>query len=204
MNPQCENHRAVKPRFFATPADFRAWLAKHHDTANELLVGFYKRDSGKPSITWPESVDEALCFGWIDGVRKRLDDESYMIRFTPRKPRSIWSAININRAKELIALGRMAPKGLNAFEARCDERFAIYSYEQRKAAQLDAADEKQFRANEKAWDFFQAQPPGYRRLMLYWVTSAKRPDTRQKRLAELIDYSVRQRRIPRMAPSKKK
>ena len=123
----------MKPRFFATPADFRAWLARNHGRAGELLVGFHRRDSGRPSITWPQSVDEALCFGWIDGVRRRIDDRRYTIRFTPRRRGSIWSAVNIKRAQELQNLGRMAPAGLAAFEARRDDRSAIYSYEQRQA-----------------------------------------------------------------------
>src|SRR4051794_18191023 len=182
---------AKKPTFFATPAAFRAWLEKHHAKAGELWVGFHKRDSGKPSITWPQSVDEDLCFGWIDGIRKSLGPESYMIRFTPRNPRSIWSAVNIKRAKELVAQGRVCPAGLKAFEARTDDRSAIYSYEQRKNAVLDPTDEKQFRANSKAWQFFEKQPPGYRKLMLFWITSAKKPETRQKRLATLMEHCVK-------------
>jgi uncharacterized protein YdeI (YjbR/CyaY-like superfamily) len=195
-------HR-VKPIFFSTAGRFRAWLEKNHGTRNELWVGFYKRDSGKPSITWPESVDEALSFGWIDGIRKSLGPESYMIRFTPRKARSIWSAVNINRAKELIAQGRISPAGLKAFAARSDERSAIYSYEQRKNAALDRLDEKRFRANSGAWEFFMKQPPGYRRLMLYWITSAKKPETRQKRLATLISHCVKRKRIDPLKPRKK-
>lgn len=156
----------MNPKFFAMPAEFRAWLEEHHETSQELLVGFYKKGSGRPSITWPESVDVALCFGWIDGVRKSVDDASYTIRFTPRKPRSIWSAVNIKRAKELAALGLMHPAGLKAFEQQADERSAIYAYEQRKAAALDEAAKQQFRANQQAWDFFQAQPPSYRKTAL--------------------------------------
>ena|SRR3989442_1330982 len=194
----------MKPVFFPTPASFRAWLSRHNRQRNELWVGFYKRSSGKPSITWPESVDEALCFGWIDGIRKSLGEESYVIRFTPRKPRSIWSAANIKHATELVALGRMSPAGLKAFAARSDDRSAIYSYEQRKHAQLDPADEKRFRAETKAWKFFQAQPPGYRQIKLFWISSAKKPDTRQRRLATLIDYSTPQKRIPRLTPPEKK
>src|SRR3954451_10588727 len=141
----------VQPRFFATPAEFRAWLAEHHETETELLVGFHKKGSGRPSITWPESVDEALCFGWIDGVRRRIDDEAYSIRFTPRKAHSMWSAINIKRVAELIEDGLMRPAGLAAFERRSEERSGIYSYEQRKAARFDADQEREFRANEAAW-----------------------------------------------------
>ena len=144
------------PKFFPTPSAFRAWLEKNHAKADELWVGFHKRDTGKPSITWPESVDEALCFGWIDGIRKSLGPESYMIRFTPRKPRSIWSAVNIKRARELVAQGRMCAAGLKAFEARTDDRSAIYSYEQRKTAELDEASQKLFRKHGAAWEYFQA------------------------------------------------
>jgi len=196
--------RAMKPVFFPTPASFRAWLSKHHGQRDDVWVGFYKRASGKPSITWPESVDEALCFGWIDGIRKSLGDQSYVIRFTPRKPRSTWSAVNIKRAKELVALGRISPAGLRAFAARSDDRSAIYSYEQRKRAKLDPADEKRFRAKAKPWGFFEAQPPGYRQITLYWITSGKKPETRQRRLATLIDYSTQQKRIPRLTPPAKK
>lgn len=185
----------MEPLFFATPAEFRAWLAEHHETESELLVGFYKKGSGEPSITWPESVDAALCFGWIDGVRKSIDAVSYTIRFTPRKPRSTWSAVNIKRVKELIGLGLMRPAGLKAFEARAEERSAIYAYEQRHTAALDAADEQQFRAKAHAWAFFQAQPPSYRRTALWWVISAKRLETRQKRLATLIEDSAQGRTI---------
>ncbi|HET7437596.1 MAG TPA: YdeI/OmpD-associated family protein [Thermoanaerobaculia bacterium] len=180
--------------FFATPADFRRWLEKHHDTAAELLVGFYKVASGRPSITWPQSVDEALCFGWIDGVRKRIDDESYTIRFTPRRKGSIWSAINIRRVNELIAEGRMQPSGLRAFEQRSTDRSAIYSYENRPA-ELPAEEEATFRKNKKAWRFFSEQAPSYRRVAIYWVMSAKRSETRARRLATLIEDSANGQRL---------
>lgn len=179
------------PVFFPTPSKFRAWLKKYHASQQELWVGFYKKCSGKPSIAWPESVDEALCFGWIDGLRKSIDEVSYMIRFTPRKPRSTWSAINIKRAQELHAAERMSAAGLEAFAKRSDDRSAIYSYEQRKSAKLEAADEKKFRANQAAWSFFQSQPPSYRRVATYWVTSAKKEETRTRRLGILIDCSAR-------------
>ena len=182
-------------KFFATPADFRLWLAANHENAQELWVGFYKKETGCPSITWPESVDEALCFGWIDGIRKRLDEESYVIRFTPRKARSIWSAVNIGRVAELAREGRMQPAGIAAFKRRADDKSAIYSYEQRKRAAFDEAAERQFRANAKAWEFFQAQPPWYRKTATYTVISAKREETRQKRLAALIADSAAGRRI---------
>jgi uncharacterized protein YdeI (YjbR/CyaY-like superfamily) len=162
----------------------------------ELWVGLYKRDSGRPSITWPESVDGALCFGWIDGVRKSVDTISYKIRFTPRKPRSIWSAINVKRATELSTLGWMHPTGLAAFEKRDEKRSGIYAYERRKAAKLPPAYEKQFRANKAAWTFFQAQAPWYRRTATYRVISAKKEETRLKRLASLIEDSAHERAIP--------
>jgi uncharacterized protein YdeI (YjbR/CyaY-like superfamily) len=180
---------AMAPRFFATPAAFRTWLERHHADEDEVLVGFYKTGSGRKSITWPESVDEALCFGWIDGVRRGIDEESYSIRFTPRRKRSIWSAVNIKRAGELIELGRMMPAGLAAFEARTDDRSAVYSHEQRRAAKLEPEQEQRFRAQTAAWEWFQAQAPSYRRAALHWVTSAKRPETRERRLAALIEDS---------------
>jgi uncharacterized protein YdeI (YjbR/CyaY-like superfamily) len=184
------------PQFFASSNDWRAWLEKNHAADQELWVGFYKRHSGRPSITWPEAVDGALCFGWIDGVRKTIDAVSYKIRFTPRKPRSIWSAINIKRAKELSKLGLMHAAGLTAFEKRDGDRSAIYAYEQRQTAKLPREFEKQFRRNEGAWAFFQSQPPWYRRTSTYWVISAKREDTRRRRLATLIDCSGHSRNIP--------
>ena len=180
---------APKTLFFPTPADFRAWLEKHHATSKELSVGFHKKDSGKPSITWPESVDVALCYGWIDGVRNSIDEVSYRIRFTPRKPTSTWSAINVRRAREMTRLGLMHPAGSKAFEARQDDKTGIYAYEQRKNARLTPADEKTFRANQKAWEYFLAQPPWYRRTATYRVISAKREETRQRRLAQLIKDS---------------
>jgi uncharacterized protein YdeI (YjbR/CyaY-like superfamily) len=182
-------------RFFAAPAEFRKWLEANHAGAQELWVGFYKKESGRPSITWPESVDEALCVGWIDGVRKRLDDDSYVIRFTPRKAQSTWSAVNIARVAELTREGRMRPAGLAAFQRRSEEKSAIYAYEQRETAEFDEAAERQFRANAKAWEFFQSQPPWYRRTATYKVISAKKGETRQKRLAALIADSAAGRRL---------
>jgi len=175
-----------KTLFFATPADFRAWLEKNHALHTELSVGFYKRDSGKPSITWPESVDAALCYGWIDGVRNSIDAVSYRIRFTPRKPTSTWSAINVKRVAELKKLGLMNPAGVKAFKARKGDKTGIYAYEQRKTAKLPREYEKKFRANKKAWKFFQKQPPWYQRTAAYRVISAKQEATREKRLTELI------------------
>lgn len=180
----------MEPIFFETPADFRAWLEEHHADRSELLVGFHKKGTGRPSLTWPESVDQALCFGWIDGVRRSLDEHSYTIRFTPRKARSTWSAINIRRAGELIEAGLMTPAGLAALERRSDDRSRIYAYEQRAQAKLDPAAEKEFRANRKAWAFFSEQAPWYRRNATYWVISAKKEETRRKRLRTLIEDSA--------------
>jgi uncharacterized protein YdeI (YjbR/CyaY-like superfamily) len=191
-----KTRKEPQPRFFPTPADWRTWLEKNHAECEELWVGFYKRDSGLPSITWPESVDGALCFGWIDGVRKSIDAHSYKIRFTPRKPRSIWSAINIKRTKDLSKMGLMHPAGKSAFEKRDGDRSAIYAYEQRKSAKLPAQFEKRFRANVDAWKFFQSRPPWYQRTSTYWVVSAKKEETRLKRLETLIDCSARKRNIP--------
>jgi uncharacterized protein YdeI (YjbR/CyaY-like superfamily) len=184
-----------EPIFFATPAEFRKWLRKNHDKQSVLWVGYHRKATGRPSITWPESVDEALCVGWIDGIRKRWDADSYMIRFTPRKERSTWSAINIARIAELTRAGRMRPAGLAAFARRTDDRSEIYAYEQRANAKLDDAAEQRLRANAKAWTFFQAQPPSYRKLMAWWIISAKRPETREKRLVRLIEESAAGRRL---------
>ena len=184
-----------KPRFFSSLSAWRAWLEKHHADSKELWVGLYKLDSGRPSITWPEAVDGALCFGWVDGVRKRVDDISYKIRFTPRKARSVWSAVNVRRATELSAAGLMHPAGLAAFQKRQGNLSAIYSYEQKKSAKLPVAYEKKFRARKTAWEFFQAQPPGYQRTCNFWIISAKKEETRLKRLAVLIEDSEHQRKI---------
>jgi uncharacterized protein YdeI (YjbR/CyaY-like superfamily) len=184
----------VKPVFFATPARFRAWLEKNHAKKAELIVGFYKRGIGKPSLTWPESVDEALCFGWIDGIRKSLGAEAYTIRFTPRRPTSIWSAVNVRRVKALVASGKMRPAGLAAYRKRTPERTGVYSFERR--SELTPAQAKELRANAKAKAFFDARPPWYRRAAIHWVTSAKKEETRARRLAELIACSARGRAIP--------
>jgi uncharacterized protein YdeI (YjbR/CyaY-like superfamily) len=190
----------MAPTFFATPEEFRAWLERHHDSESELLVGFHKKGSGRPSITWPESVDQALCFGWIDGVRRRIDDASYSIRFTPRKARSNWSAVNVKRVGELTEQGLMRPAGIAAFERRSDDKTAVYAYEQRKTAELDPEQERRFRADEQAWTWFQAQPPSYRRTATYWVISAKKEETRQRRLERLIADSAAGRPIPSLTP----
>jgi uncharacterized protein YdeI (YjbR/CyaY-like superfamily) len=185
----------MQPLFFATPAEFRAWLEKHHDSEQELLVGFHKKASRRPSLTWPQSVDEALCFGWIDGIRKRLGAEAYVIRFTPRKRGSTWSLVNTRRANALIKEGRMHASGLRVFKTRDRKKSGIYSFEQRKAAELGPEAEAQFKRNASAWKFFLAQPPGYRRTVIFWVMSAKREETRLRRLQTLIADSGARRRV---------
>jgi uncharacterized protein YdeI (YjbR/CyaY-like superfamily) len=193
----------VNPIYFATPADLRDWFTANASTATELWVGFHRRRTGEPSVTWPEAVDEALCVGWIDGVRRSIDDDRYAIRFTPRKARSTWSAVNIRRAGELIAEGRMQAAGLAAFERRSDDRAAIYSYEQRHHAELAPEEQAALDANEAARAFWDRQPPSYRRTATYWVVSAKRPETRARRLATLIEDSAAGRRIgPLARPSR--
>lgn len=185
----------MEPTFFSTPEEFGAWLAENHDREREVLVGFYKKHTGRPTLTWPQSVDEALCYGWIDGVRRSLGDEAYTIRFTPRKAKSTWSAVNLKRVPELIAEGRMHPAGLRAYEAREESNSRIYAYEQADAAAFDAGLEARFRANETAWDFFQAQPPGYRKTSTHWVMSARQEATRLRRLDQLIADSASGRRL---------
>jgi uncharacterized protein YdeI (YjbR/CyaY-like superfamily) len=188
--------KRLAPVFFPKPSELRSWFEKNHDTAPEIWVGFHKKSSGRSSISWPEAVDEALCFGWIDSVRRSVNDTSYANRFSRRKARSTWSTVNIKRAKELISIGRMQPAGLKAFEQRTDERSSIYSYEQRQSAKLSRSFEKQFRASKKAWEFFRAQAPWYQRVAAFWVLSAKKEETRLKRLAKLINDSENQRTIP--------
>jgi uncharacterized protein YdeI (YjbR/CyaY-like superfamily) len=184
----------MEPKFFATPKDFRRWFEKNHDRETELVVGFYKKGSGKPSITWPESVDQALCFGWIDGVRHRIDDESYKIRFTPRKARSIWSAVNMKRMDELIEEGLAHQAGLDAYERRDDARSKIYAYE-RETVKLDKKYESEFKKNKKAWEFFQSQPPGYRKTAFWYILSARQEATRARRLETLIKDSENGERL---------
>jgi uncharacterized protein YdeI (YjbR/CyaY-like superfamily) len=193
----------VKPRFFRTKSEFASWLERNHDRATELWVGYYKKSTGRPSISWPESVDEALRYGWIDGVRKRIDDDSYMNRFTPRRPGSNWSAKNIKRAQELIELGLMRPAGLKAFEARVEKRSEVYSYEQRHLIQLDQGYERQFRRNKKAWAFFQSCTPSYRKAAIHWVMSAKRDSTRERRLETLIKDSAKGETVPPLTPRRR-
>lgn len=191
----------MKPTFFQTPAEFREWLAKNHTSKQELLVGFYKKDSGKPSITWPESVDQALCFGWIDGIRKSIDEISYSIRFTPRKPGSIWSKVNITRAQALIAQGQMLPVGLRAYEARRENKSGIYSYEQR-SIELEEPYNQLLKKNKAAWNFFQAQPVSYRKAVYWWIMSAKKEETRLKRLEKLAGFSAEEQRLPEFVSRK--
>lgn len=184
----------MKPVFFSDPLKFREWLKKNHDKKTELLVGFYKVTSGKKSITWPQSVDEALCYGWIDGIRKSIDEESYTIRFTPRKPGSNWSAVNIKKIGELTEKGLMQPSGQEAFKRRKEEKSAIYTYE-KQPVELDKAFEKKFKANKAAWAYFQSKPPYYRKTAIGWVMQAKQEATRLRRLEMLINDSQAQRKI---------
>jgi uncharacterized protein YdeI (YjbR/CyaY-like superfamily) len=190
----------MPPTYFPTPAAFRAWLAEHHASATELVVGFHKAGTGTPSMTWTESVREALCFGWIDGVRKRVDDARYTIRFTPRKKGSIWSAVNVKHVEELMAAGLMQPAGLTAFEARKDARTGVYSFEQ-GTVELPAPYVALFRKQKKAWAWFEAAPPSYRTPAMWWVISAKREDTRERRLQQLIECSAEGLRLPHLRPS---
>jgi uncharacterized protein YdeI (YjbR/CyaY-like superfamily) len=184
----------MKVVHFANAADFRRWLEKNHAVATELWVGFYKKDSGRGGMTYPESVDEALCFGWIDGILKAVDTASYTHRFTPRKPGSTWSKINVGHVARLKAAGRMHASGLAAFAARTAAKTGIYSFEQRPQ-KLPAAFEKIFRAKKKAWTFWSAQPPGYQRVAIWWVISAKQETTRRRRLDQLIADSAARRRL---------
>jgi uncharacterized protein YdeI (YjbR/CyaY-like superfamily) len=177
---------SAPPRFFASAADFRAWLEEHSDLASELLVGFWKVDSGRPSMTWPESVDEALCFGWIDAVRKRIDEHAYQIRFTRRKAGSIWSAVNMANVERLRASARMTEAGERAYSFRTEKRSVVYAYEQVAHAELTAEETRKFRKVKAAWSFFAACPPGYRKTLLHWVTSARKPETREQRLDKLV------------------
>ena len=181
------------PTFFETAADFRCWLERNHETAPELLVGFRKKGTGRPSISWPEARDQALCFGWIDGVRKSLGPESYTIRFTPRRPKSLWSRVNLARYAALEAAGMMTEAGRRA-RAGGELRTDAYSYE-KEERRLDPDEEARFRANAAAWADFERRPPGYRKMVLHWVTSAKRAETRPRRLAELIEASAAGRKI---------
>ena len=191
----------MKIKHFKTPSEFRAWLARNHARAPELWVAYYKKHTGRPSITWPQSVDEALCFGWIDGVRRGVDEHSYAIRFTPRRPTSIWSAINVRRVRELTKSGQMRPAGLAAFNARRDKTSAGYSIAG-LPVDLDPQYAKLLRKHPSAWKFYAAQPPGYRKLVNHWITSAKQERTRVARLELLVTHSARGERIPRFIRKK--
>ena len=191
----------AEPTFFLTEADFRRWLEANHETAPELLVGFWKKGSGKPSIDWPQARDQALCFGWIDGIRKSLGENAYTIRFTPRRKGSIWSKVNVERFDALRAAGQMTAAGEAAYE-RDKHRSGVYSYE-KPLTSLTPEEEALFREDKGAWTDWQARPAGYRRSALGWITGAKRPETRAKRLAELIQVSAEGRRLPQYDWQKK-
>jgi uncharacterized protein YdeI (YjbR/CyaY-like superfamily) len=184
------------PIFYVTADEWRQWLAEHHTKWQEVWVGFYKKGTGRASMTYPEAVDQALCFGWIDGVRSSVDADSYMNRFSPRKPTSNWSAVNIRRVGELMAAGLMHQAGLAAFEARKPEHSESHSFEQRQGVTLDRSYQEQLRANHAAWEDFQGRPPWYRRTATWWIMSAKQEATRQRRLATLIECSTQGRVIP--------
>jgi uncharacterized protein YdeI (YjbR/CyaY-like superfamily) len=193
----------VRIKYFKSASGFRRWLELNHSRSSELWVGFFKKDSGKGGLTYPEAVDEALCFGWIDGLKKRVDDLSYTHRFTPRRPKSNWSRSNIQHVDRLKKAGRMTPAGLRACRARKPERSGIYSFEN-APSELNAAHEKQFKADKVAWEFFQRQPPGYRRIANWWLVSAKKADTRARRLGQLIAQSRNGRRLGQVSGSNKK
>jgi uncharacterized protein YdeI (YjbR/CyaY-like superfamily) len=192
----------MEVKFFATPDDFRQWLEKNHNKITEQWVGFYKVKSGIPSMTWSQSVDEALCFGWIDGIRKSIDEKSYKIRFTPRRPKSIWSAVNVRKIAELTKLGKMRPAGIEAFKKLNEKKAKVYSFEQ-KHITLDKTFEQKIKANKKAWDFFISLPPSARKPSIHWVMSAKRKDTRLRRLDTLIQSSEEGLRVPPLRRNKK-
>lgn len=187
------------PIFFASPAEFRKWLERNHETEQEVWVGSYKKATGKQTMTWSESVDQALCFGWIDGVRRTLDEERYIQRFTPRRPTSNWSAVNVAKVAELKEKGLMWPAGLAAFERRRQDKTAVYSYERRGEARFDKDQMALFKKNRVAWEFFTAQAPWYRKTATYWVVSAKKPETRARRLNALIEDSAAGRRLKQLS-----
>jgi len=194
----------VAPTFFETPAALRRWFKAHHASSAELWIGFYKKDSGRGGVVYKQALDEALCFGWIDGMIRRVDDASYMQRFTPRRPRSNWSAVNIAKMRALIDEGRAQPAGLAAFERRTPDRSAVYSYEQRQIAALSAAERRAVKARPTAWSFFEAQPPSYKKTVAWWIQSAKKPETRARRLQALIDCCARGQLVPPFIPRPQK
>ncbi len=187
----------ASPTFFDGAEHFRAWLDENHATSAELIVGFRKAGTGLPSMTWPQSVDEALCYGWIDGVRKRIDDASYLIRFTPRRKNSIWSLVNVTKVEQLTALGRMQPAGIAAFEARCSSKTGVYSFEQAQPVTLADAELRVFKKDRAAWRYFESTPASYRTVMTHWVGRAKQPATRARRLAQLIEACAAGQRLLR-------
>lgn len=189
-----------KLRFFRTSAALRRWLDRNHDKATELWIGFHRKDSGKGGITYPQALDEALCYGWIDGIRKKLDETSFTTRFTPRKKNSIWSNVNVRHVDRLKQSGKMMPPGIAAFDGKDEKRVGVYSFE-RDNAELEPAMKTRFRKNPKAWKFFESQPPYYRKLAAWYVISAKRDDTRDKRLTSLINHSAKEERLPPFAPA---
>ena len=192
--------REPEPIFFDSPQAFYAWLEDNHDKESEVWVGYWKRHTGKPSLTWSQAVDQALCFGWIDGMLKSIDEQSHRQRFTPRKATSNWSKVNVEKVARLTTEGKMRPAGIAAFERRAPGEDGAYSFERRHEAAFERDQEKRFRANKQAWAFWEAQPPSYRKAATHWVTSAKRPDTREKRLSELIDDSANRLRVKQLRP----
>jgi uncharacterized protein YdeI (YjbR/CyaY-like superfamily) len=183
------------PKFFSFAIDFRHWLSSHAASETELLVGFYKVGSGRPSMTWSESVDEALCFGWIDGVRRRIDEQGYSIRFTPRKTTSIWSAINISKFERLSLEGRMTAAGAEAFSHRKEAKSKVYAYERETEAELSGSELKLFRRQRAAWTYFETTPPSYKKVVLHWITTAVKTETRASRLAKLLDACANRERL---------
>jgi uncharacterized protein YdeI (YjbR/CyaY-like superfamily) len=192
-----------EPIYFGSPAEFRAWLEQHHEGETEVWVGYWKKATGVPSLTWSQAVDEALCFGWIDGVMRGIDDRRHIQRFTPRKPAGNWSAINIAKVEKLRAEGRMRPAGEAAFARRREDRSGIYSYEQGGEPVLEPEHEARFRADAAAWEYFTSRPPSYRKPALWWVISAKKPETRERRIATLIADSAAGRRLKHLTPRKR-
>jgi uncharacterized protein YdeI (YjbR/CyaY-like superfamily) len=189
-----------KPIYFSSPQEFYGWLEEHHETEAEVYVGYWKKATGKPSLTWSEAVDQALCFGWIDGRLNRIDDERHMQRFTPRRLGSNWSKINIAKVGRLTEAGLMRPAGLKAFEARSEDRSGVYSFEQREQAKLPPEYEERLRTDEAAWAHWQASPPSYRKTATFWVVSAKKEETRERRMAQLIECSAKGERVPPLRP----
>lgn len=192
----------MKPKFFSSPALFREWLEQNHDSKTELLLGFHKKTSGKKSVTYGEALDEALCYGWIDGVRKNLNETSYTIRFTPRKPRSIWSLVNVRHVERLTKEGRMRPPGIETYARRDPKRTGIYAFENRPR-EFSPEFEKAFRQNKTAWSFFEKQPPGYKRTIIFWVMGGKKEETRMKRFKKLVELSEQGLRLGLLQPKSK-